>query len=130
VLLLPFSTGKSWLLFLGFLSGLTIDFFGNTLGLHAAATTLLAFARPGIIRFYFRNIEYTEKEQPDINKLGIYGFLKYAFTLVFIHNTALFLLEVFGLHRIFDLFAEIVANALYSTVLIMILVLLFTRRKR
>lgn len=129
ILLLPFNTGKSWLLLLGFFSGLTIDFFGNTPGLHAAAATLMTFARPGVLRFYFQNIEYTEREEPSINKLGVFGFLKYTFTLVLIHHTALFFLEIFGFHSFLNILLQIVENTVYTTGIIIILVLFFTSRK-
>lgn len=45
IFLLPFSTNRFMFLILGFLTGFTLDFFSNTYGLHAAATTLLAFLR-------------------------------------------------------------------------------------
>ncbi len=129
ILLLPFNTGKNRLLLLGFLSGLTIDFFGNTPGLHAASATLLAFARPGVLHLFFPTLEFSEHEQPDINKLGAFGFLKYAFVLVLIHHTALFFLEVFSLHRLPHLLWQIVVNSVYTTGIIMVLVLFFTPRK-
>jgi len=75
ILLLPQSINKSMLLILGFGTGLTIDLFLNTPGLHAGATVLMAFARPGIIRLFFRNLEFSSGEAPDVLKLGLGGFL-------------------------------------------------------
>jgi len=57
ILLLPFDIPKSLLLILAFGAGLTIDFFGNTLGLHTAALVMLAFARPGVLRLYLKKTE-------------------------------------------------------------------------
>jgi len=130
ILLLPVNTGKSWLLLLGFLSGIVIDIFGNSLGIHAAAATLLAFARPGILRFYFPRLEFSENEQPDIKKLGLSGFIKYAFTLLLIHQFTLTYLEVFTFRNFFVRLEQVLFNSLYSLLIILILVLLFSERKK
>ena len=48
ILLLPFEINKVFLLILGFISGIIIDFSTNSPGVHASATLTLAFARPNI----------------------------------------------------------------------------------
>ena len=42
ILWLPFSVSRQWLLVIGFLTGLSLDYFTMTPGLHAAACTLIA----------------------------------------------------------------------------------------
>ena len=64
LLLLPANINRSLLLIIAFITGLTIDYFGNTLGLHAAASVFLAFLRPGVINLLFRNHEFTSGEEP------------------------------------------------------------------
>ena len=130
ILLLPYHTGKSWLLILGFLSGLTIDLFGNTLGLHAAAATLLAYARPGVINFYFPKVEFSENESPSMQKLGLGGFIKYAFTLIFIHHFALVFLEVFTFRNFFGRLEQVFFNTLYTLIIITILFMFFSKREK
>jgi rod shape-determining protein MreD len=49
ILWLPFTLPRVWLSFVSFLFGLTLDYFMNTPGLHAAACTLIAYIRPFII---------------------------------------------------------------------------------
>ncbi len=130
ILLLPRSINKSLLLILGFFTGLTIDFFLNTPGLHAAATVLMAFMRPTIIQLFFRNLDFAQGEAPDINKLGMGGFLRYAFVLIFIQHTALFLLEVFSFHHfLFTLYRSLLSSLL-TTILVLVFVLLTTTRKK
>src|SRR5674476_97570 len=48
ILLLPFTIPGYLLLGLSFLLGISIDIFTNTPGIHAGATVLLGFMRPGI----------------------------------------------------------------------------------
>ena len=49
ILWLPFGLTRISLLVIGFVAGLTLDYFTNTPGLHAAACVLIAYARPFII---------------------------------------------------------------------------------
>jgi len=130
ILLLPFDTNKSLLLVLAFFTGLGMDFFENTLGLHAAAVVFMAFARPGVIKFYFPTLEYTKAENPGLSKLGVTGFLKYTFTLVFFHQILLTFLEVFSLRDFLNTFSHIFINALATTLGILITVMLFTSQRR
>jgi len=49
ILWLPFSISRVGLLLIGFVTGLILDYFTMTTGLHAAACVLIAYARPFII---------------------------------------------------------------------------------
>lgn len=128
ILLLPVHINKSALLLLAFLLGITIDFFSNTLGLHAAATVFMAFARPGTLNLFFKNLEFTGKEAPDINKIGLGGFVRYTLALVLVHHSALFILEVFNFQDFLFTAYRILISSLVSTLVIVILALLFNRR--
>ena len=46
ILLMPFETPGWMLLFAGFALGLSVDMFGQTLGMHTSATVFMAFLRP------------------------------------------------------------------------------------
>ncbi len=129
ILLLPADISGSLLLLLAFFTGLTVDFFGNTLGLNAAATVLMAFVRPGILNTFFKSIEFGQGEEPGIAKMGIGKFLRYTFLLVLIHHTALFFLEVFNFDEFGETLYRISISSLFSTFIILILVFLFGKRK-
>ena len=128
ILLLPVDISKSLLLFLAFILGLTIDFFGNTLGLHAAATVLLAFARPGTINLFFSNIEFNSNEEPGLQRLKFNGFFRYVFALVFIHNFTLYMLEIFSFTDFFHTLYRIMLNTLLTILLIFITMFLFSKK--
>ena len=130
VLLLPLDINKSLLLLLAFFTGLSIDFFENTMGLHAAAVVLLAFARPGVLKFYFPTLEYGRGEEPGLAKLGVSGFLKYSFTLVFFNQLLLTFLEIFSFHDFLHSLSDVLINALATTLAILIVLMLFTPRRR
>jgi len=130
ILLLPVFVNKSILLLLAFLTGMTIDFFGNTPGLHAAATVLMAFSRPGTLQVFFEHLDFAAGEAPNINKLKPGGFLKYVLIMVFIHHSALFFLEIFSFDEILSTLYRIVLSTLITTLMIMTLALLFSSRKK
>jgi hypothetical protein len=130
ILLLPFQINKSLMLLLAFGTGLVIDYFGNTLGLHASALVLLAFARPGVLRFYFPRLETQPGDEPGIPKLGLMGFFRYALTLILLFQTALVFLEVFSFRHFFSLLGQAALGAVATTLAVTILDLLFSRRKR
>jgi hypothetical protein len=129
LLLLRVDMNRTTLLFIGFFTGLTLDIFQNTLGMQAAATTAMVFARPFVISFYFRTAEFLSNEEPNINKLKFTGFLKYVFTLVFIHNLVLFFLEAFAFHGVLQILEKVTMNALVTTASILIIEMVFTKRE-
>lgn len=129
ILLLPVDINKSLLLVIAFLTGLTMDVFGNTPGLNAFSTVLLAFARPGVLRMLTKNIDFIPDEEPGLVRLGFGKFLRYVLVLVFLHHVALFFLEIFSFHDFLNTLYRILINTFLSTFIIMILVLLFSKRK-
>jgi rod shape-determining protein MreD len=130
ILLLPFQINKSMLLMLAFVTGLVIDVFGNTLGLHTAALVFVAFLRPGVLRFYFPRLEADPNDEPGIAKLGFSGFLRYSFTLIVLHQFTLTFLELFSFRHFFNSLYEIALNAVVTTLVILVIELLFAKRKR
>jgi len=130
LLLLRFDINKTNLLLIGFFTGLTVDFFQNTMGMQAAASTLLVFVRPAIIKFYFKTVEFAPREEPGISKLGFTGFLKYAFTLVFVHNLLLFVTEAFTFSGIVNTIEQALINSMATTAVIMIVEMLFSKKKK
>ena len=128
ILLLPVNINKSVLLLLAFVTGITIDIFSNTMGLHAAATVLMAFARPGTINLFFKNLEFINEEAPAISKVGLGGFVRYSLLLVLVHHSLLFIIEVFSFHDFIFTAYRILLSSLVTTFVIVIIGLLFNRR--
>lgn len=119
ILLLPFDT-KGWVLLLSaFFIGLGVDFFSNSLGMHAAASVFMAFFRPSVIRLLTANKE-SELGSPGLKNSGFSWFLTYSVILVFLHHSMLFILEVFG----FEDFKQTLLRIFLSTIATVVLVLL------
>lgn len=119
VMLLPLSTPKYLLLILGFLIGLTIDIFSNTLGVHAAATVFIAFVRPFIIRI----ISIREDDRNDylgLHQNSIIWFLSYAFFMVLVHHIFLFYLEVYTFTNFFNTLYRAILSTVFSVIVIIL----------
>ena len=120
ILLLPFETPKSLLLIIGFTFGLIIDIFSNTLGMHASATTFMAFLRPGVINIISARDNIETQAQPRLANMGFDWFLKYIFFLVFAHHFFLFFIEVFTFKGFEYTLLRGTISSLFTIVLILI----------
>ncbi|MFH1295942.1 MAG: rod shape-determining protein MreD [Bacteroidota bacterium] len=125
ILLLPFATRRWMLLILAFILGLSIDIFTNTLGLNTAATVLMAFCRPYVIRAISREPEEELGIQPSLKAMGYRWFFVYASILVAIHHLALFYLEIFRLTEFFQTLLRVIVSSVFTLVLVFLSELLF-----
>lgn len=119
LLKLPVGVSKSTILILSFLTGLTIDVFSNTPGMHAAACTFVGFYRAAMIRFLIGK-DLVEGVFPSYAVFGVPGFLRYTFLFVFLHQVVLFLVESLTLFDPLFLAIRILSSTLLSVILIAI----------
>ena len=128
IITLPFETPRWLIIALGFIMGLTIDFFSDTLGIHAASTTFLAFVIPIIWRLLSSHDGYELGESPQINVQGIKWFLRYAIVVSLIHNITFFFIEAFSLEFFFSTLWSATLNTLFTVVLIILSQLLVIKK--
>ena len=129
VMLLPINIQGWKLLLAGFGIGLAIDLFSGTLGMHAGATTLMAFCRPAIIRLVSGNMKFENIKEPNINQLGFPWFLRYTLCMVAVHNFTLFMLEGFSFHLVGQAFLRLLISLPVSMFLILLIVYFFAPTK-
>ncbi|MDP3354104.1 MAG: rod shape-determining protein MreD [Flavobacteriaceae bacterium] len=111
VFLFPFKKERSALLILSFLIGLTIDFFTDSGGIHAASTLFIAYFRLYFVRLILRKSEF-EYYTFQITSISVDKVLMYFFVLILIHHFMMFSLEFFDIQSIF----EILKRTLLSTI--------------
>ncbi len=110
VLLYPVNGNKSSLLLSSFALGLLIDLFSDSGGIHATATTFLAYIRPNLFRFSF-GISYEYQTIRVTDKITSERVLLLLIAIL-IHHSILFSLEIFRI----DLFFLIFTKTLFSTI--------------
>jgi len=118
ILALPVRTPRWFALLLAFGLGLTIDMFSNTGGMHAFATVLVAFLRNGTIKL-FTAIEEGNNPTPSFYTFGVSAYVKYVVLMVFVHHTALFIVEAFSLAHFWLMLAKILLSSLVTILLIL-----------
>jgi rod shape-determining protein MreD len=119
ILLLPFTIPGYLLLGLSFLLGISMDIFNNTPGIHAGATVLLGFLRPGIARLISSREVIEKGSTPNMTQLGFASFLKYTVIAVLIHHLFLFYAEAFSFGGFFETFIRYILSSIFSILIIL-----------
>jgi rod shape-determining protein MreD len=114
IILLPFETPRWIVLLSGFFLGIGIDLFEHTLGMHTAATVLIAFVRPYFLDRLAPRDGYEPDTFPGIHYYGFQWFLKYTLLIVLLHHLVLFYLEVFQLQDFFSTLLRVILSSFLS----------------
>lgn len=131
ILWLPFAISRQWLLITGFFTGLTLDYFSMTPGLHAAACTLVAYVRPFIINILTpRDSSEFNYKEPSPLAMQWTPYAVYVFILTLLHHGYLVLLEWLSFGSFLDFLIKVVATTGISLLLIFTVELLFPRKLR
>ncbi|MDX5347679.1 MAG: hypothetical protein LPJ89_10705 [Hymenobacteraceae bacterium] len=130
LLFLPIEVPAVLLLFLGFITGITIDIFYDTGGIHAAASVLLCFLRPFVLKLLTPRDGYESNDTINIHVMGWRWFLTYTFLLVFMHHLLLFFLELGSIRMVGFTMAKVLFSTLFTGVVIFIIQLLFFSVRR
>jgi hypothetical protein len=131
LLWLPFSISRFWQLIIGFLTGLTLDFFTNQVGVHAAACTLIAYVRPFVINILSpkESSEFSYRE-PSPRALGWTPYAVYVLVLTVLHHGYMFFLQWLSFGTFFGFLVKVIATTGISMLLIFTVELLFPRKLR
>lgn len=119
ILLLPFTIPGYFLLGLSFLLGFSIDVFNSTPGVHAGATVLLGFLRPGIAQLISSRELIEKGNTPNMSQLGFANFIKYTVIAVLVHHLFLFYAEAFSFSDFFETFLRYILSSAFSIVIIL-----------
>ncbi len=129
ILLLPFCTPVWLLLILGFIAGITVDSFMNTVGMHAMATVLIAYLRTNVLNALLqKNQEEYAGQSPGVKNMGWFPFLTYSFFLILLHHTVYFTIELWSLTNIGYLLLKILASTVTTMLFVITYLLLFTKQ--
>jgi rod shape-determining protein MreD len=128
IILLPIEIPSWILLLLSFMTGLIMDLFSGSPGMHSSATVLAGFARPYILRIVSPRDGYELRSEPSMLNYGLRWFLIYTVLVVLVHHTALFYLEVFRFADFFRTMLRVLLSSLFTVSFIVLLE--FYRRGR
>ncbi len=129
ILLLPFETDTVLLLLLSLGTGLIVDSFYDTFGIHAAACVLIGYLRPWVLRIITPRGGYEQNIRISIQYMGREWFFMYSLILIGFHHLALFLIEASQWSLVPAALLKAVCSTAFTwTILIIIQYLVYRRR--
>ncbi len=131
LMLLPYEIPTAFLMLIGFASGLLLDSFTNTAGIHASVCTTMCFIRPFLL-YIIKPPSGYEQGNTDLTLTarGIEWFVRYSVVFIVIHHLLYFILEIGSFKYIQYTLLKIFFSALLSIVLILLLSVLSKSNKK
>ena len=112
---------------IGFLLGLAVDAFSNTYGVNALSCTILAFARKPIFHLYVQRDDDLAGMKPSQRSMGSAAFLKYMLTMTLLYCAVAIVVDSFAVFSFWLILIQIIASAIFTSILIYALDSIFTR---
>lgn len=128
LLLLPFGIPNLLLYLVAFITGLTLDAFYDTLGVHTAACIALAFVRILFISVTINRDGFDEPE-PTLGNMGFKWFIIYALLCTFSHHLVLFFLETFSMTEFGYTLLRCLFSGLFTLFSVVLVEFIFYNRK-
>jgi hypothetical protein len=123
----PIKENKAAFIGLGFLLGLSVDFFSDTMAIHTAATLTIAYLRPTIMRFVFGvNYEFQSFKLSNTTRVQQFTFLA---LLIVVHHWVYFSLEIFSFANFLVIIKKVLSIGLASLILCLLFGSLFSVNK-
>jgi rod shape-determining protein MreD len=114
ILLLPSLTPAWALLLISFFTGLVIDLFSGSPGMHASASVMAGFARPYVLRLIAPRDGYESGSDLSMLIYGVRWFITYAAIIIVIHHATLFFVEVFRFTDFFRTILRILISSVFT----------------
>jgi len=127
---IPVTTNSLLVMLIGFLLGISVDIFYDSLGLHAFAMVLIGYLRNNWLSVITPQAGYEGGAAPSLQSNGIQWFLVYTLPLIFIHHFVLFYLEAAGFKLFWFTFLKVVASTFFSLTSILIVQYTFSNKSR
>lgn len=128
ILILPFGIPNILLYVLAFLTGLALDGFYDTPGVHASACIALAFVRILFISVSLNRDDIDEPE-PSLGNMGFKWFSLYAVICIFAHHMVLFFLEAFKLSGFTYTLGRTMLSVVFTLFTVLLVEFIFHHRK-
>src|SRR5690606_31573372 len=129
IFLLPLRTPESVVIVLGFVTGLIVDIFTNTPGVHSGAGAFSGLARSYVINYFTPRGGYKVNISPAISTINLRWFLKYAAVMITLHCFAVSLIDIFQLKLVHYMLLRTVLSATISYVVVMIIMIVFDQNE-
>jgi len=127
---LPVQFNPVYLLLLGLLSGLGIDLFYDTIGLHASSCLAMTFVRFYSLKIIVPRDGFDASARPSINTLGYSKYIFYISICLFVYHAWFFTIEVFGFQDVIYRFVQTLSSTFAAIFIAIVLHLIFNPKKK
>lgn len=128
IFLFPIKKNKSVFLILSFLLGLSIDFFSDSGGIHAASTLFIAFIRIPILNLVLGKSDF-DYVLFNLRSIAFLKAVSFITILTLIHHFVLFSLEYFSFNAILSILFNTLITGVFTILLSILGIILFTKKK-
>ena len=128
IIYFPLKTNRSIFILIAFFTGLIIDFFSDTHGMHAAACLSIAYFRTYFLKIFF-GMAY-KHQVVKFKHLEFKQNFFYLITMIFTHHVILFSLEVFSLNHLDIIFKKTICSLIFSFILVIIFFEFFIKKSK
>ena len=118
---LPFEMGSILAMLIGLITGLSIDMFVDSIGIHASACVLIMFFRPYLLQFITPLGGYPNDSSPTSAAMGLAWYTTYALPLIFVHHFVLFFVEYGGFNLFFRTMTKVIATTLFTYLMVVLI---------
>ena len=125
IALLPLSTPRALVIILGFFSGLFVDFFYDSPGIHASALTATAFFRKYVLQILEPTEGYKVDSPINLKNMRIGWVLTYLAILFFFHLAWYFSVEAFSFVYLKEIIFRILSSFVVSFILGIIVLVIY-----
>jgi hypothetical protein len=129
-LLLPIEFKTIPALILAFITGLILDMFYDTIGIHTACLLLFVFLRGFWIKLLIPTGGYDSNIQPTMFNMSFGWFATYSLPLLMIYHFTFFFIENLGTNLYFTIFKKAIPSVIFVFLMSIVVQLLFYRSKR
>lgn len=129
ILLLPLNS-PGWLsMLLALATGMLMDYFSNTPGMHAAAMVLVAFIRPYLLDLFFQqSVKELGAVVPSLFRMGLGSFLIYCSVAILVHHLFFYTLQIWSFKQILYILLKTILSGVLTLLLVLLSQLLFAQR--
>ncbi|WP_010254565.1 hypothetical protein [Myroides injenensis] len=134
IILYPTNQDKAVFYITSFALGLIVDMFENSGGIHAAASLILAFVRPSILKFSFgisyqyHNLNIIKKVTNDLfRSLEVFGYIAIC---IIVHHIVLFGLEFLRFNFIFEIAIRTLLTTIFTLLTCILILFLIKPTKK
>ncbi|WP_299365967.1 rod shape-determining protein MreD [Winogradskyella sp.] len=128
IFLFPIRENRMILLISSFLLGMLIDMFLDSGGVNAAASVVLAYTRPILLKTSFGMLY--EHQSIKFSNTEIGSLITYITFGTLIHHLVLFSLEIFNISSILLILKKTLFSSIFTIILSILIIILFSRNKK